>query len=155
MCRAPAANHRSESLAGPSQPISDPTLRASDAEREGVAERLRQHAAEGRLRVEELEERLAAAFSARTRGELEPLLSDLPGRSPLVAPQRPRRRAAQLPPLAVLALALVAVWALTGAGYFWPLWPILAVFWFGGPWGRRGLACGHRRRGRPAPGAWV
>ena len=54
-------------------------LRASDADRERVAEQLRQATTEGRLTAEELEERLHAAFAARTYGELDPVLADLPG----------------------------------------------------------------------------
>ncbi|MFG3494372.1 DUF1707 domain-containing protein [Streptomyces sp. NPDC047928] len=53
-------------------------MRASDAERERVAERLRDAVAEGRLDMPEFEERLDAAYKARTRGELEPLVRDLP-----------------------------------------------------------------------------
>ncbi|MFE4370425.1 DUF1707 domain-containing protein [Streptomyces sp. NPDC056835] len=52
--------------------------RASDAERERVAERLREAVAEGRLDMEEFDERLEAAFKARTHGELAPLVRDLP-----------------------------------------------------------------------------
>jgi hypothetical protein len=51
-------------------------LRASDADRDRVAERLRAAAGEGRLTADELEERLERAFSARTGAELEPLTSD-------------------------------------------------------------------------------
>lgn len=54
-------------------------IRASDAERAGVADALRAHCAAGRLEVEELERRLAVALSARTVGELERLVEDLPG----------------------------------------------------------------------------
>ncbi|MFI1397748.1 DUF1707 domain-containing protein [Streptomyces sp. NPDC020681] len=53
-------------------------MRASDAERERVAERLREAVAEGRLDMEEFGERLDATYKARTYGELEPLVSDLP-----------------------------------------------------------------------------
>ena len=53
-------------------------LRAADADREQVAERLRRAAAEGRLLTEELEERLGAALSAKTYGELDAIVSDLP-----------------------------------------------------------------------------
>jgi hypothetical protein len=53
-------------------------LRASDAERDAVAARLREAHAEGRLTVEEFAERLDAAFSARTRGDLALLTRDLP-----------------------------------------------------------------------------
>jgi len=56
-------------------------LRASDADREQVAERLRQATAEGRLTAEELEERLEAVFAARTYGDLDPHVADLPGDS--------------------------------------------------------------------------
>ena len=45
-------------------------LRASDDDRERVVDELRRHAAEGRLSVDELEERIERALSARTRGEL-------------------------------------------------------------------------------------
>ncbi|MER5729646.1 DUF1707 domain-containing protein [Streptomyces sp. NPDC002138] len=55
-----------------------PEMRASDAEREQVAEMLREAVAEGRLDMEEFDERLGAALGARTRGELEALTSDLP-----------------------------------------------------------------------------
>jgi hypothetical protein len=57
--------------------------RAADADREQVAERLRHATAEGRLNTEELEERLHALYGARTYGELDALLADLPAsRSP-------------------------------------------------------------------------
>ncbi|MEU0007035.1 DUF1707 domain-containing protein [Streptomyces sp. NPDC006314] len=55
-----------------------PDLRASDADRERVAEVLRDALAEGRLDMEEFEERLEAAYKARTYGELAPLTRDLP-----------------------------------------------------------------------------
>jgi hypothetical protein len=54
-----------------------PELRATDADRERVAERLRAAAADGQLTFDELEERLNAAYAARTGGELVPLTSDL------------------------------------------------------------------------------
>ncbi|WP_405882149.1 DUF1707 domain-containing protein [Streptomyces sp. NBC_01384] len=56
-----------------------PELRASDADRERVAEQLRDALAEGRLDMEEFEERLEATFKARTYGELAPITRDLPG----------------------------------------------------------------------------
>lgn len=58
---------------------SDPRhLRASDTDRERVASALREAANEGRLSLHELDERLAAAYEARTYAELQPLVSDLP-----------------------------------------------------------------------------
>ncbi|GAB7033282.1 DUF1707 domain-containing protein [Streptomyces sp. NPDC021749] len=53
-------------------------LRASDADRERVAEILRDALAEGRLDMAEFDERLEAAYLARTYGELAPLTADLP-----------------------------------------------------------------------------
>jgi hypothetical protein len=96
-------------------------LLASDADRDRVAERLRTAAGEGRLTAEELEERLERSFSARTDAELEPLVADLP------SPVRERRsgRRPDLAPYLSVSLMLVAIWALTGMGYFWPIWPIL------------------------------
>lgn len=55
-----------------------PELRASDADRERVAEILRDALAEGRLDMAEFEERLDATYQARTYGELAPITRDLP-----------------------------------------------------------------------------
>ncbi|MGW1159129.1 DUF1707 SHOCT-like domain-containing protein [Streptomyces sp. NPDC002519] len=57
---------------------SAPDLRASDADRERVAEVLRDALAEGRLDMEEFEERLEATYRARTYRELAPITRDLP-----------------------------------------------------------------------------
>ena len=53
-------------------------LRASDADRERVAEVLRQAAGEGRLTLEELDQRLDAVYAAKTYAELDPVTHDLP-----------------------------------------------------------------------------
>ncbi|MFM9366938.1 DUF1707 domain-containing protein [Streptomyces sp. Da 82-17] len=67
-----------------------PELRASDADRERVAERLREAVAEGRLDMEEFQERLDATYKARTYGELEPVTRDLPAvAGPGAAPGHP------------------------------------------------------------------
>jgi hypothetical protein len=78
------------------------SLRASDRDREEVVERLRAGAAEGRLLVGELEQRLEVAFQARTNGELDVLVADLPAAP---APVAGRRR----PGLPVLAGATLAL----------------------------------------------
>lgn len=59
-------------------PDRSPQLRASDADRERVAAVLREAAAEGRLAFDELDERLSAAYAAKTYADLEPLTRDLP-----------------------------------------------------------------------------
>lgn len=78
-------------------PVTEAELRASDADRERIAELLRDAYAEGRLTVEEHSERIEAAYNARTLGELAPLTRDLPAHRPVAAgtPQR-----APLPPQA-------------------------------------------------------
>lgn len=53
-------------------------LRASDHDRQAVLRRLQRAAGEGRLTLEEVDERTAAALRARTRGELADLTGDLP-----------------------------------------------------------------------------
>jgi hypothetical protein len=53
-------------------------MRASDTDRERVADRLRTAAGHGRISMDELEERLEAAYAAKTYGELVPLTADLP-----------------------------------------------------------------------------
>jgi hypothetical protein len=52
--------------------------RASDAEREQVVGRLRDASSEGRLTLEELADRTALAYTARSHAELAPLTDDLP-----------------------------------------------------------------------------
>ncbi|MFG2892662.1 DUF1707 domain-containing protein [Streptomyces sp. NPDC048248] len=63
-----------------------PELRASDTDRERVAEILRDAVAEGRLAMEEFQERLEATYAARTYGELEPITADLPAATAPTAP---------------------------------------------------------------------
>lgn len=64
-------------LSDPVTPAPDRTL-ASDAEREATVARLGDAAGEGRLILDEFSERIGQAYAARTRGELEALVSDLP-----------------------------------------------------------------------------
>ena len=74
----------------PGQPDPSGKVRASDAEREAVVERLREATAEGRLTFGELSERTEAAYTATTRGELVPITADLPAvSSPPAAPVPP------------------------------------------------------------------
>lgn len=54
-----------------------PDLRASDAEREQAADVLRGAASEGRLNVDELEDRLGSVYNVRTRNELDRLIADV------------------------------------------------------------------------------
>jgi hypothetical protein len=124
----------------------DPNIRVSDIDRDRAAALLREHHAAGRLTPEEFSERLDRAFAAKTVGEIDDLLKDLPGidlyRLPDAALTRqPRQRQARSSGrasgawraawgvwLTVTAVCFV-VWGLTSApGYVWPLW-------VAGPWG--------------------
>ena len=107
------------------------SLRAADADREAVTERLRQAAGEGRLEPEELEDRLHATLRARTYGELDrvsPICRR--GRRPVPcrgraarradAPSRSRTRVSVA--LVVVTLVLVEA-ALTVM--WWLLWALM------------------------------
>lgn len=59
-------------------PVPEDTVRAADADREAVAERLRLAAGEGRINFDELDERLGYAYNAGTYGQLRALVADLP-----------------------------------------------------------------------------
>jgi hypothetical protein len=73
--------------------VSDtPALRASDADRERTVAQLRDHAADGRLTLEEFTDRMSAAYLARTNDELEELARDLPStHAPVGSRRRPTR----------------------------------------------------------------
>jgi len=72
----------------PVKPVAEADLRASDADRDRVADILRDALAEGRLTTEEHSERLDGVYAAKTVGELEPYVRDLPapGAAPAAAP---------------------------------------------------------------------
>jgi hypothetical protein len=130
-------------------------LRASDGDREQIAERLRKAAAEGRLLAEELEQRIEATFSARTYGELDALVDDLPD-DRLAAP-RPRSLSRLSGPvgaiaIALVALAVVAIVALviTGTVVAGGAWILFGV-WF---LGCRGSRCRSRYGRHPQTGGW-
>lgn len=126
-------------------------IRAGDADRDEVVASLQRHYQAGRLTLEELEERTRRAMAARTLGELAALMTDLPAEpAPRLEPAeaapscRWRRReglplSRQAATYGTTMLMLVAIWALSGRGYFWPVWPMLgwgaalAMRAFGGP----------------------
>jgi hypothetical protein len=99
----------------------DRSLRVSDRERDEVTTQLRDHAAEGRLSPEELDERVERALAARTGTDLDAVLADLPRRQ--TVPER-GDGVRGLSGLVAIAVLLVSIWLVTGAGYFWPVWII-------------------------------
>ena len=106
-------------------------LRAGDDDRERVVGALMRHAEAGRLDPIELDERVEAALHAKTFGELQQLIRDLPDetRTPQARAVVARRQTvAKLREhvgfWVTVSVITTAVWAATGADYFWPLWPI-------------------------------
>lgn len=70
---------------GDSVPARPQQLRMSDSDREGVLARLSAALGEGRLTLAEFEERVDGVLRARTFGEVQPLVADLPGGTPALA----------------------------------------------------------------------
>jgi len=122
-------------------------MRAADSDRQYVADRLREALDEGRLDLGEYDDRLKETYAARTYGELDKVLGDLPA----VTPPQQSQVAPVPPPVATepatrrrghpwlwaiwggwvsTSLILIVIWVLTGwhHGSVWPLWVIL-------PWG--------------------
>jgi hypothetical protein len=127
---------------------SDRGLRIGDAERGRVVDQLADHHAAGRLTLEEFEDRMAAAWAARTGNDLDVLVRDLPAQ-PRPSGSPPASIHRRLDPhvktyLAVIAL-LWLIWLVTGAGYPWPVWPMLG-------WGI-GVVGHHRHAQSAGPAA--
>ena len=132
--------------------VDRPEMRASDADRDRIAAVLRDAHADGRLAQDELLERLGSTYEARTYGELDQLIADLPrpARQPATRPAgRPTARPAPVPPARRQTgrTGLTAAWWVWGTAvsvnvviwllvsilggedvYFWPAW-------VAGPWG--------------------
>ena len=114
-------------------------MRVSDADREAVTARLRDHFAEGRLTDSELDERVSAALSAKTAGELRSLTTDLPGPVPLppratarpdwAGPPRWGRRRHRPPVLLFLLLALLVTVASGGGWVLFAFFRVILLFW--------------------------
>lgn len=92
--------------------VPGPNMRVGDAEREAVASQLREHYADGRLTLDELNERLDLALSAKTRADLNGVLRDLPAAPRQVVPAQPAREQhrAQTPGYSLLAPVMALVW---------------------------------------------
>jgi hypothetical protein len=127
-------------------------VRASDAEREQMAQILRAAMTEGRLDLTEGEQRLATAYAATYRDELALLTTDLPDGGRRALAETPEARAhlrreagRRFSGFVVVAAVLVGLWALSGASFFWPAIPLVFIFvgmmkhrhhrrWHGPPW---------------------
>jgi hypothetical protein len=131
----------------------NPEMRASDADRDRVAAALREHCAQGRIDVDELNDRLDGVYSARTLGDLQKITDDLPEEDlyelPVPAWHRstPARRTGaglSLPAVpgswaayTTVNLICIVVWMITAVstGVWYPWW-----LWVAGPWGALILA---------------
>ena len=138
----------------------NPDVRVSDAERDAVATVLGQHFQDGRLDQAEFDERVTAAIAARTRGDLDRLLTDLPPGAPAAElarqaelgrpaelagrPSGRPRGPAFLPVVLAAVLLSVALtrgwyhegsegWPYAPFGFLWLIIPIAAArFWIRG-----------------------
>jgi hypothetical protein len=121
-------------------------MRAGDADRQKVADRLKAALDEGRLDLGEYDERLQKAYAARTFGDLDGLLEDLPGTVPVRdsqiqpvttapvqhEPADGRRAKGAVRPAFGLFVLCTVIWAISSAAsgeahYFWPLWVLIPV----------------------------
>src|SRR5947209_17184321 len=118
-------------------------LRASDADRVRTVVALRDHFGAGRLSDDELAERIAAAYDSKTLTELDALMLDLPSPDSTLPASPPSRTASaqrtrtkggrflatsvriHATMYRVVNVMLIGIWAASGGGYFWPIWPIL------------------------------
>ena len=122
-------------------------VRASDAEREEFARMVREATGEGRLTLDEGDQRLAQVYAAKYRDELRPLVSDLPAgatveQSRAVSGSGPGRGgwpvrdqnymrphpaafAFHFGVVTLVSLLLIGLWVLSGAHFFWPAIPLI------------------------------
>ncbi|MFC3741366.1 DUF1707 SHOCT-like domain-containing protein [Paractinoplanes deccanensis] len=120
-------------------------MRAGDDDRRQIADTLKTALDEGRLDLAEYDERLQRAYAAKTYGDLDLLIADLPGSRPaqpaaVATPVKPAGREATLEWVGqvwsawiFVTLLTTAIWFITSLagnewGYFWPIW-------VAGPWG--------------------
>jgi Domain of unknown function (DUF1707) len=106
-------------------------MRAGDKDRYQVVEQLGKHFGEGRLTVEEFDERVVQAHASRYLDELPPLTADLP-REPEPQPRatRPPRRGAT--GFLVVLIAMLLAWSLVATVVYSvpPLFGLLLLFLF-------------------------
>lgn len=112
-------------------------MRAADADRERYAARVRHGLEEGRLSLDEMDERLREVYAARTFGELDQLVADLPATRPAdssqlapASPPAPATPSTQVPPSRYEATAKLPTWLSVS----WRLWLVVVainlVIWF-------------------------
>jgi hypothetical protein len=116
-----------------------PRMRAGDKDRQQVVDQLGKHFGEGRLTIDEFDERVVRAHASVYLDELPALTADLPGAPE--PPRRPTRSAMRVPyALFVLLIAMVLSWSLVAAVVYGapPLFAFFLLF----------LLLRHRRSSR-------
>lgn len=94
-------------------------VRASDAERDAAAVAMQEHFVEGRLTLDELQERLDSVLAARTHGQLDELFADMPRLPPqpaVIEPAEPPVFPARYAAVAVMIIVM-AVWLVLAAWF--------------------------------------
>jgi hypothetical protein len=107
-----------------------PRMRAGDKDRQRVVELLGKHFGEGRLTVEEFDERVVRAHASVYLDELAALTVDLPGDP---QPQRrPTRSSTRVPAFVVVLLVMLLAWSMVVAVVYGapPLFALFLVFMF-------------------------
>jgi hypothetical protein len=127
-------------------------MRAGDGDRKAVADQLKSALDEGRLDLSEYDERLQKTYSAKTYGDLQGLLTDLPNTvppshsqvqgyqapsAPSSAPQQNagdggRPFAARAWPFGGIFVVCTIIWAISSASsghllYYWPVWLLIPL----------------------------
>ncbi|GAA0270828.1 DUF1707 domain-containing protein [Cryptosporangium japonicum] len=119
----------------PAEPTPPPRTRSSTVERERIVSILRAAAEAGLLTLDEADERMATCYQSQYRDELAPLVADLPDQGRGLIPPDPEEQARERRAgraelggrvgfIVFLGAILTTIWALTGAGFFWPLFPL-------------------------------
>lgn len=133
-----------ERRSAPAPSVARRDMRVSDDDRQSVVDELRVHYSLGRIDLAELEDRVTTALAARVRGELEPLLDDLPEVRPSAPTYNgpPIRERSDRPEgqllrahvylWGVLSAFFLAIWAGVSINAdddvpFWPIFPIAAI----------------------------
>jgi len=144
----------------------DDRIRVSDADRDRVTDRLRDHFGQGRLTHEELDERISAALNAKTVGDLRHVMADLP--EPGLVSQQPqwggpryggpaawggppwvarRRRGPRFLPVVLLVLATALL--IHGGGWLlFGFFQVFLLFWLATVVGGIVFGVAHRRSHR-------
>ncbi|GGN57408.1 hypothetical protein GCM10010112_10300 [Actinoplanes lobatus] len=122
-------------------------MRAGDSDRQKVADQLKAALDEGRLDLSEYDDRVQRAYAAKTYGDLDGLLDDLPGTipveksqvvpregvsEPVAKPASKHQGRSGFPGMLGVFVVCTLVWAMSSLGsgelqYFWPGWVLIPV----------------------------